>query len=67
MMEIRKIFKDNSLKVKIKDKYYRILGRIGMYHCIVDITNTDDIKIGDEVEIDITPLQTNDEIRREYV
>ena len=66
-MEIKKIFKDNSLKVKIKEKNYKIIGRLGMYHCIADITDSDDINIGDEVQIDIAPLQVNDEIRREYI
>ena len=67
MMEIKKIFKDNSLKVKIKEKYYKIIGRIGMYHSIIDITESDDIIVGDEVQVDITPLQANSEIRREYI
>lgn len=67
LMEIKKVFKDNSLKVKIKNNYYKIIGRIGMYHAIIDITNSNDISIGDEVELDITPLQANDEIRREYI
>ena len=66
-MEIKKIFKDNSLKVKINDKYYKVIGRIGMYHSIVDITDSDDINIEDEVTLNITPLQTNDGIRREYL
>ncbi len=66
-MEIKKIFKDNSLKIKINGKYYKVLGKLGMYHSIVDITGNEDIKVGDEVEIDISPLQTNDKIRREYI
>lgn len=67
LMEIKKIFKDNSLKVKIKNNYYKIIGRIGMYHAIIDITNSSNINVGDEVELNITPLQANDEIRREYI
>ena len=38
-----------------------------MYHSIIDITNSNNINIGTIVEIDITPLQTNDIIRREYI
>lgn len=67
LMEIKKIFKDNRLEVKINGKSYKIIGRLGMYHSIIDITDSDDIKIGDTVTLDITPLQTNDEIRREYI
>lgn len=66
-MEIKKIFKDNSLKVKINGKYYKVIGRIGMYHSVVDITGSEDINVGDEVILDITPLQANDGIRREYI
>ena len=66
-MEIKKIFKDNSLKVKINGKQYKVLGKLGMYHSIVDISGSSEIKVGDEVQIDIKPLQTKDEIRREYI
>lgn len=66
-MEIKKIFKNNNLKVKINGKYFKIIGRLGMYHSIIDITNSNNINIGDEVELEITPLQTNDMIRREYI
>lgn len=66
-MEVRKIFKDNSLKVKINGKYYKVLGKLGMYHSIIDISANEDINPEDEVEIDISPLQTNDKIRREYI
>ena len=38
-----------------------------MYHSIIDITDSENIKIGDSVILNITPLQTNDEIRREYI
>lgn len=67
LMEIKKIFKDNRLDAKINGKNYKIIGRLGMYHAIIDITGTEDIKVDDIVSLDITPLQTNDEIRREYV
>ena len=67
LMEIRKLFKDNSLKVKINGKQYKVIGRLGMYHAIIDITGNDNINVGDNVELEITPLQTNDEIRREYI
>lgn len=67
LMEVKKIFKDNRLNAKINGKNYKIIGRLGMYHSIIDITNSEDVKIGDIVSLEITPLQTNDEIRREYI
>ncbi len=66
-IEIKKIFKDNSLKVTIHNQRYRVIGKIGMYHSIIDITGNEDIKVGDEAILDVAPLQTNEEIRREYV
>lgn len=66
-MEIKKLFKDNSIKVKINNEDYKIIGRLGMYHSVIDITNSNNINIGDEVELPINPLQANGEIRREYI
>lgn len=65
LIELKKLFKDNSIKVKIKDKDYKIIGRLGMYHAIIDITNSD-VNIGDKVILDINPLNANSNIRREY-
>lgn len=67
LMEVKKLFKDNSQTVKIHGKTYKKIGRMGMYHFAVDITGTDDIKPGDEVEVDIVPLHVNESIRREYI
>ena len=66
LIEFKKIFKDNKLKVKIKGKQSPIIGRLGMYHAVIDITGTD-IKENDEVILDIAPLQVSDNIKREYI
>ena len=65
LIEFKKIFKDNSVKVKIGDKEYKIIGRVGMYHSVIDITGAD-IKVGDEVYINLPPLYVSDNIKREY-
>ena len=65
-IEIKKFFKDNNLKVIIKGQKYNIIGRIGMYHCVVDITNADNITTADEVEFEVPPMQVSSMIRREY-
>ena len=67
LMEIKKLFKDNRLEVKINGNKYKIIGRLGMYHSIIDITDSENINVGDIVTLEITPLQTNEEIRREYI
>ena len=66
MISFRDIFIDNRLKVTINDKDYPVIGRIGMYHAIIDITNSN-IKIGESVIIKaMSPLYVKTEIRREY-
>ena len=67
LSEIKKLFKDNRLEVKINGQTFKIIGRLGMYHSIIDITDSNDIKTGDIAILEITPLQTNEEIRREYI
>lgn len=67
VIEIKKLFKDNNIKVIIKGKEYNIIGRIGMYHCVVDITDSENININDEVILDIPPLKVSSMIRREYL
>lgn len=66
-MEIKKLFTKPNLKVIIRDRKYNIIGRLGMYHAIIDITGANDIKIGDEVFLSIAPIYTNNNIRREYI
>lgn len=65
-IEIKKFFKDNRLKVSINDKKYNIIGRIGMYHAVVDITEAEDVTIDSEVFLDIPPMNVCSMIRREY-
>lgn len=59
-------FRKQDIYVKIKDKNYKILGRIGTYHIICDITGQEEIKIGDKVEISINPKFVDSALRREY-
>ncbi len=66
-IELKKFFKDNRLKVLINHQKYNIIGRIGMYHCVVDITESEGISIEDDVIFEISPMQVNSMIRREYI
>ena len=66
-MEIKKLFTRPYIKVIIKNKKYNIIGRLGMYHAIVDITKSEEINLGDEVILPISPIYTNLNIRREYI
>lgn len=67
LIEIKKVFTRPKLQVKINNRFYNVIGRLGMYHAIVDITGTDNINVGEEVIINLSPLYTNINIRREYI
>ena len=66
LMEIKKVWKKDTLKVEIQGKEYPVVGRLGMYHAIIDITGDDKIAIGDEVNLEVSPIYVNSNIRREY-
>ena len=63
--DIKKIFKKEALYVKIDDEEYKVLGRVGEYHIILDITNKQ-VKIGDKVVLEVNPKFVDSNIRREY-
>ena len=68
LIDFKKIFIKNSLKVKINGKIYNVIGKLGTNHCVIDITGDETIKIGDEVIIlDYYPIYINSNIEREYV
>lgn len=63
--DIKVFFKKQKIYIKIKDKNYEIIGRIGTYHIICNISNSD-IKIGNKVIINVNPKFVDSSIRREY-
>ena len=66
LMEIKKIFRDNSFKVKIKNDKFTVIGRYGMFHTIIDITGAE-ININEDVILEVAPIYINSNIRREYI
>ena len=63
---IKRVLKKTNLKVTINDKKYNIIGKVGMYHLAIDITDSN-IKVNDFVYLDINPLHVDSKIEREYV
>ena len=63
--DVKDFFKNQNMYVKIEQTKARVLGRVGTYHIICDITGKN-IKIGDKVKININPKYIDSNIRREY-
>ena len=57
---------NKKIYIRINGQLVPILGRISMYHIIVDIT-TVNAKIGDDVFLDINPLLVAVDVEREYI
>ncbi len=51
--------------VDIKGNKVPLIGRVGMYNIVADVTGTD-VKEGDKVILNINPLLVNSSIKREY-
>jgi alanine racemase len=56
-----------NLKVKIKEKYYPVRGKVFMQMALVEIPLQADIKIGDEVEVPVRKTLASPNINRLYV
>ena len=63
---INRFLRKENLKVTINNKKYNVIGKVGMYHLAIDITNSN-IKIGDFVYLDVNPIHVDGKIRREYI
>lgn len=61
----KNFFKDEALYVEINGQKCKVVGRLGMYHVTVDITGKD-VKINDEVKLEVNPMYVDSKIRREY-
>ena len=61
------LVKKQGYEVIINNKTYPVIGKIGMFHIIVDITNSSDVTIGDKVIAPVSPLYIDSDVRREYI
>lgn len=62
---IRNLFRDNRIYVTVNNYKCLVLGRVGMNHFVVDITDKQ-IGLDDEVKIDVSPILISSRIEREY-
>jgi alanine racemase len=63
--DVKDSLKRQQLQVEINDKKYNVLGRIGMYNVVIDITGKD-VNINDEAKFNVNPMYVDSSIRREY-
>lgn len=63
--DIKDLFKKQEKYVKINNQNCKVLGRIGTYHVVCDITNKN-IEIGDKATFNINPKFVDSSIIREY-
>ena len=63
---VKEYLSKDYLKVEIGGKKYTAIGQIGLSHTAVDVTGSD-VKPGDEVKLDFSPLYVNPLIQREYI
>ena len=64
--DVKDSLKKQQLTVQINGQACKILGRIGMYNVIADITEKE-VKINDEAIFNVSPMHVDSGIRREYV
>ena len=63
--DIKDAFKDNKIYVTINGEKCEVLGRLGMFHVSVDITEKD-VKINDEVHFEVSPMFVDSSLARDY-
>ena len=64
--DVKDAFKKQQIYVKINEEKCKVLGRVGMFHVSVDITNKD-IKINDEVIFEVSPMLVDSSVNRLYI
>ena len=64
--DIKDAFKKQQIYVTINGEKCKVLGRLGMFHVSVDITDKA-VKINDEVRFEVSPMLVDSSIKREYI
>ena len=63
--DIKDFFKKQNKYVKVNGQNCKVLGRIGTYHVICDVTNKE-VEIGYKAVFDINPKFVDSILKREY-
>lgn len=63
---MKNIFKDDAIYLKINNNQYKIIGQIGMFDTVIDITGHD-FKENDDVYFYVRPILIDTSIERKYI
>ena len=63
--DVKDAFKNKKIYVTINGEKCEVLGRLGMFHVSVDITEKN-VKINDEVQFKVSPMFVDSSLSREY-
>ena len=63
---IKNVIKNQNTKIEMNGKMYSVLGQIGMYHTVIDITGNENLKVGQEVELEVRTVYIDNRIKRQY-
>lgn len=67
VINFKKLFVDDSLCIRTdNNKSYKILGQIGMYDTVIDITK-EDLKENDDIYFNVRPILIDSSIERKYI
>lgn len=66
VINFKKLFVDDSLYIRTNNKSYKILGQIGMYDTVIDITK-EDLKENDDLYFNVRPILIDSSIERKYI
>lgn len=64
--DIKDAFKKQEIYVTINGERCKVLGRLGMFHVSVDVTQKT-VNINDEVKFEVSPMLVDSNIKREYI
>ena len=62
---VKKFLKKECITVKVNGRTAKVVGAVGLTNCTVDVTGMD-VKAGDTVEIDLSPVAVSPAVKRVY-
>lgn len=64
--ELKNVFRDDSIVLKVNNTNYKVVGQIGMFDTVIDITGHD-LKENDDVYFPVRPIMIDSSVERRYM